>query len=41
MLLKNCRLIPELSGGTELRYADILLENGRIKKDYQSRNRKI
>lgn len=32
MLLKNCRLIPELSGGTTLKCADILLENDRIKK---------
>ncbi len=32
MLLKNCRLIPELSIDNSLEYADILLEKGLISK---------
>lgn len=31
MLLRNCTLIPELSGGIDFRNADIELENGKIK----------
>lgn len=32
MLLKNCRLIPELADGWQFEYADIRIENGKIKE---------
>lgn len=32
LLLKNCRLIPELSDGYSMIYADVLVENGLISK---------
>lgn len=38
LYLKNCRLIPELSGGWKGGMADILIESGMIKRIFRSRD---